>query len=211
MEGAWAAQDRDEPVTAQPARDGAYNWETVDTGVAEEEEAEPEVVLSITYGAAHGDRHFGGAPTANKSKWSISKDGAKTLMEAEISARMADIVAAAGADRTRRIAWILVADSDDAIGDAVGTTDITRFQIQLQANLATGDISYHGFPDEQALRSVARVPRWVAGTAGRGGFARRPGRSTRGATGTVGGVWLRAPASSARRGARGRSPPRRRR
>ncbi|HLB46049.1 MAG TPA: hypothetical protein VJL59_03385, partial [Anaerolineales bacterium] len=153
VNGAWAAQDQDEPQTAQPNRDGTYDWETIDTGTTQEEEAAEPVVLTITYGAAHGDRHFGGRPTANKSKWSITKDAAKTLMQAEITNRMQDIVDAATAARDRRIAWILIADSPNAIGDAVGVAGITRFQIQLQANLTTGDISYHGFPDEQALHT----------------------------------------------------------
>ena len=153
VNGAWAAQDQDEPQTAQPGRDGTYDWETVDTGIAQEEEAAEPVVLKITYGAAHGDLHFGGRPTKTKSKWSITKDAAKTLMEAEITNRMQDIVNAATAAPDGTIAWILIADSKKAIGDAVGVAGIKRFQIQLQANLATKDISYHGFPDEQALHT----------------------------------------------------------
>jgi hypothetical protein len=36
VEGTWVAQDEDEPQTAMPDRDGAYDWETIDTGVVED-------------------------------------------------------------------------------------------------------------------------------------------------------------------------------
>ena len=153
VDGAWAAQDEDEPQTAQPTRDGTYAWETIDTAVVEEEEEPEPVVYTLTYGAAHGDLHFGGAPTAKKSKWSITKDAAKTLMETEMTNRMQDIVTAATTADSGQIAWILVADAPGKIGSAVGVPSVSRFQIQLQANSATGDISYHGFPDEQALHT----------------------------------------------------------
>jgi len=71
-------------------------------------------------------------------------------MEAALQGRMTDIITACQQTKEQKIAWILVADADIAIGNSVNASNIQRYQIQLQADLSTRTISYHGFPDERA-------------------------------------------------------------
>jgi len=111
------------------------------------------VVYAITYGAVHGDLHFIAKPTKNKSAWSISKANALLMMRTAITNRMADIVAAATLVAPRALAWILVADATGKIGSSVDTASISRYQIQLQADHTGRSISFHGFPDDQALHT----------------------------------------------------------
>ncbi|MBK6265094.1 DUF4157 domain-containing protein [Marivirga sp. S37H4] len=113
----------------------------------------PIINLAITYGAAHGDLHFIANPTANKSAWTIPKVNALALMNTEITNRMQDIVRAARASQNGQVALLLIADSNGPIGNSIRNNRIQRFQIQLQADLNSGGISYHGFPDDQALHT----------------------------------------------------------
>jgi hypothetical protein len=109
--------------------------------------------LAFHFDAKHGELHFIPTPSKNKSAWSITKVEACTLMEAEMTARMSDIITAAAQTFPHVLAWILVADVKNTIGSALGTPEISRFQIQLQADLKNSSITYHGFPDEQALHT----------------------------------------------------------
>jgi hypothetical protein len=165
----WKAVRTEGAPTARPTAVGKYDTERISTGredaygeAAEATAAEP-TAFSIAFDSGHGDLHFNGEPTEKKSKWyaSIGKGGAQALMETEIRARMADIVAAATSAHAAKkdLAWILVADSPTPIGKAVGVGAISRFQIQLQVPKGSTQITYHGFPDEQALHTGLGVGR----------------------------------------------------
>lgn len=165
----WKAVRTEGAPTARPTAVGKYDTERISTGredaygeAAEATAAEP-TAFSIAFDSGHGDLHFNGEPTEKKSKWyaSIGKGGAQALMETEVRARMADIVAAATSAHAAKkdLAWILVADSPTPIGKAVGVSAISRFQIQLQVPKGSTQITYHGFPDEQALHTGLGVGR----------------------------------------------------
>ncbi|HYG47806.1 MAG TPA: DUF4157 domain-containing protein [Allosphingosinicella sp.] len=110
--------------------------------------------LNFNFDAGHGDLHFIPHPTAKKSAWSIPKASAMTLMEGEMTLRMADIIAAAAAEYPNVLKWILVANSPTKIGSSVRNSDVRTFQIQITASLGQGaGITYHGFPDDNALHA----------------------------------------------------------
>lgn len=110
---------------------------------------------ALVFGAEHGDLHFGGDPTEQKSKWSLPKPAAIQLMATEIGPHLVRM------RRESRIAgwesWYVGGQAPGNIGQyyvrGVRGGESTRmFTIQAQVNWLENEISYHGFPDERLLR-----------------------------------------------------------
>lgn len=109
----------------------------------------------LEYGADHGNYHFGGDPTAQKSKWTLPKAAALQLMEAEISKHF---VRMRSESRTNGWeGWYVGGQAPGNIGMYAvdgkrGGAPTTMFTIQAQVNWFENVISYHGFPDERLMR-----------------------------------------------------------
>jgi hypothetical protein len=108
--------------------------------------------MTLAYGATHGHLHFGGEPTAKKTKWDLDVTRACALMEEEILTHRDRLVRESALDKEWE-AWYIIADADGDIGrykakGVTGTTD--RFAMQVQVSLQHKSISYHGYPDQRA-------------------------------------------------------------
>jgi len=104
--------------------------------------------MTWEYGAEHGDLHFGGKPTKNKTKWSLSKDTAIELMEAEIRKHLNRMVRDSSVVEGTWTNWYIAYEPDYEVGKhQSGSTN--TFSMQVQVNLEEKFISFHGYPDEQ--------------------------------------------------------------
>ena len=109
--------------------------------------------MTWEYGAEHGDLHFGGKPTKNKTKWSIAKEAAIELMEAEIRKHLDRMVADSTDVENAWTTWYIAYEPDYEIGKyfitprEFGSTN--TFSMQVQVSLTDKFISFHGYPDEQ--------------------------------------------------------------
>ena len=106
--------------------------------------------MNLVFGDGHGDLHFNHAVTAQKAQWSISKQAAKTLMEAEINKHLTVLLA--GSADAGWTPWYIGGQADDEIGDTVAGA-VRMFTIQLQVSKEGNTISYHGYPDQRLLRT----------------------------------------------------------
>ncbi len=111
---------------------------------------------NFVFGDGHGDLHFNGDPTDDKSKWSLLKAAAKLLMEAEITKHLPRM------RRESRIAgwepWYVGGQANANIGRYYiqgqrGGGQTNMFTIQAQVNWLENEINYHGFPDQRLLRT----------------------------------------------------------
>jgi len=111
--------------------------------------------MTWEYGAVHGDLHFGGKPTKNKTKWSIGKQAAIELMEAEVRKHLNRMVADSTDVQDAWTTWYIAYEPDYEVGKYFitpresGSTD--TFSMQVQVSLTDKFISFHGYPDEQVL------------------------------------------------------------
>jgi hypothetical protein len=115
--------------------------------------------MTLEYGAKHGNRHFIKAPTKNKTAWTLPKAAACDLMEAEINNHLERMIAGSALD-TEWDVWYVIGDADADIGlykiDGEREPGATaRFACQVQVSLAHKLVSYHGYPDEQAMSTGA--------------------------------------------------------
>jgi hypothetical protein len=130
--------------------------------IAHEYEAVPPMANhpapKLSYGALHGDLHFGGDPTAQKSKWTIGKVAAITLMETLIGTYMRRLRVESRKDGWD--AWYLGGQHGAAVGNYAkggtrGGVPTDLFSVQAQVNWLENEISYHGYPDEKLKRPGA--------------------------------------------------------
>lgn len=137
---------------------GLYNFHTIheviDYMIADEEPAlqpqqQERPAMTKSYGAEHGDLHFGGKPIAKKAKWTLEKGDALTLMEAEIDKHMDRLINES--DTEGWTSWYIGGDAGDMIGNSVAGV-VSTFCIQAQVNLQENTISYHGYPDQRLLK-----------------------------------------------------------
>ena len=86
VDGVWVAQDQDEPQTEQPARDGRYPWETIDTGIVEDTDSE-EVVAPPDGYTLTTDSTGSTAYVANPNGWEIGNVATDHIVEVANGAR----------------------------------------------------------------------------------------------------------------------------
>lgn len=131
---------------------GVYTFETIADLVTYMTTAEgaPPMIMTKEFGAGHGDLHFNHAVTAQKAQWSISKQAAITLMEAELDKHMAVLLA--GTPEVGWKSWYIGAQADNDIGDTVAGS-VSMFCMQVQVSKETNTISYHGYPDQRLLKT----------------------------------------------------------
>jgi hypothetical protein len=109
--------------------------------------------MTWEYGPKHGDLHFGGKPTKNKTKWSIDKEAAIELMEAEIGKHLNRMVSDSTDVENAWTTWYIAYEPDYEVGNyfitprEFGSTN--TFSMQVQVSLTDRFISFHGYPDEQ--------------------------------------------------------------
>jgi hypothetical protein len=117
---------------------------------------------TLNFDSGHGNRHFGGDPTAKKSKWSMEEGPAKTLMEAAINSHLEAIGPATAhhEDRQGWAAFYLTQHRSDPVGHYRSGSNIkatSTYTIQLQVHFADNTITYHGYPDERAENTAEGI------------------------------------------------------
>jgi hypothetical protein len=170
LAGASAAADQQRQQQARPARFAATGKKAQ---AAAKLSAPPQQVvaapfvrpkpaeMAFEYGATHGDLHFGGKPTKTKTKWSLEKEEAVALMEAEARKHVDRLVADSSPDGWTT--WYIAADGPrKEVGKYFitpresGVTNV--FAMQVQVSLEDKHVSFHGYPDEQVLgRGIGRA------------------------------------------------------
>lgn len=115
--------------------------------------------MKLEYGAEHGDRHFVKTPTKNKTAWTLAKPTALELMKAEINTHLDRMIAGSALDKEWEV-WYVIGDADENIGlykidgqREPGST--ARLACQVRVSLPHKLVSYHGCPDEQAMKTGA--------------------------------------------------------
>jgi hypothetical protein len=108
------------------------------------------MVMTKEYGADHGDYHFTGQVTKKKAQWTIAKEAALALMEAEIDRHLPALLAGTPDEGWQM--WYISGDAGRNIGDTVAGS-VSAFTIQLQVSKEFNKISYHGYPDQRVLAS----------------------------------------------------------
>lgn len=110
---------------------------------------------TLEFGEDHGSLHFGGAPTRQKSKWSLDKPAAMVLMEAAIRAHLPRMMRESSL--TEPTPWLIVGRADNSIGrykdDTRDGSETDTYMIQAQMIISENLVSYHGFPDERVVRT----------------------------------------------------------
>lgn len=126
----------------------------MDPSAAAPQEILPEQTpMTITYSKAHGDYHFTGRVTTNKTQWTISQNEALALMEAQIQEHLETM--RAGSDPEEATTWYIGAQADDDIGlykEGSDELPTDQYTIQVVVNLAENSISYHGYPDQRLVK-----------------------------------------------------------
>jgi len=109
--------------------------------------------MTWEYGAEHGDLHFGGKPTKNKTKWTIGKEAAIELMEAEVRKHLNRMVAGSTDVQNAWTTWYIAYEPAYEVGKYFITPresgSTNTFAMQVQVSLTDKFISFHGYPDEQ--------------------------------------------------------------
>jgi hypothetical protein len=107
--------------------------------------------MRLEFDDVHGKLHFGGKPTKKKSKWSLARTEAVTLMETEIRKHIDVLVRDSKLDGAE--IWYVTGDNGKTIGhyrDTDGdSAAVTIFSMQVQVKLAERVIEFHGYPDER--------------------------------------------------------------
>lgn len=133
----------------QPLKDSTTKKETDTSSNLKDE-------MTLEYDDEHGKLHFIAKPTQKKTAWDLSKGTANALCENAIKQHM-DTLLAGSADKGWTV-WYITEDNGKDVGRYHKSGErnglpTSQFSIQLQVSKEDKHISYHGYPDEKALKT----------------------------------------------------------